>query len=291
MDETIKLYTPRQNRIKYEMLDDIIEEVKNEESKGGKTNKKKEIKLHRSRNDNSTSTKSKWKSRLNSLCEVLVEHEKWISRMTYKHSWFNLVYNWVIWILLAALILSTVFYTIQWQKDRKEQAIRATAYAEWTAEEEAKKKAEKEQQESLEAIEKASEEYTVNRMTTALSKMYYGIKNFETKYHYKELDFKTYGRCGWDRLLSGKYSDRELRDYENFEKILFQEDQFLSCYENNPDVEPYHTMANNHIKEWRAEKVAPVSNDFIYAELTENGVYLRNVYKADGYARRWCYTY
>ena len=210
------------------------------------------------------------------LCEVFKAHDKKEKAMMNRHPWFNLIYNWIIVIGIVALFASFWWWGVQIRNNRKEQAIRESVYAEVQAQEQAKETA------RLEALkaEQETEEYIVNQMVPSLSKLYFGAKNFEGKYHYTELDFETYGRGAWNRLLNPKYPN-------TLDEVVFQKDQFLNCNESNPDVEPYHSMAKRHIEKWRSETVAPVSDDYVYAELTPNGVYLKNDFNADGYAIRW----
>ena len=272
MEETVKVYQPKRSKIHYEMEEGLWdEEVK-------KTKKQKSPKKPVA--PKCSNAKSKWNSRLNSLMEVFAERKEKEAKLNSKHEMFNVTYNWIIVICIVALFASFIWWGTKVHNDNKEASIRATAYAEFEAEREQAAAAEAQAKAEAEAAEKASEEYIVGKMTTALSKMYYGIKSFQDKYHYADEDFETYGRCAYNRMLNPSYSD-------DFAEVVFQEAQFLSCSESNPDVEPYHSMAKKHIQKWRSESVAPVTNDFVYAELTPNGVYLKNDFNADGYSRRW----
>ncbi len=273
MDETIRIYVPTVNALgKHMRPEDKTEEKEETKIEPTETLVKPEPPVQ----------KKPWRKQtyLETLQEVLKERSKQESYMNFRHPWFNLAYNWMIAVLIVAMFASFCWWGAKIRKDYREESIRATAYAEYEAAAQAEKQAEEEAKAKALAEEKASEEYIVNELTTSLSKMYYGVKNFQEKYRYSDTDFETYGRCAWNRMLNPAYSD-------DFAEVVFQPDQFLNCSENNPDVEPYHSMAKKHIQKWRAETVAPVSNDYVYAELTPNGVYLRNEFKADGYARRW----
>lgn len=261
MDESIRIYSPKQ--------DLIPNYASAEDSK----NEKKPM-------PRQTPPKLKWECRHDSLMEVLKERELLERKLHYKHPWIPIITNWVIAGLIVALFVSLIVWAIQIRNDHKEASIRQTAYAEFQAEQEQAAAAEAAAKAEAEAALKASEEYVTGEMTVALSKMYYGIKGFQDKYHYTDEDFETYGRCAYNRMLNPAYSN-------DFIDVVFQEAQFLSCSESNPDVEPYHSMAKKHIQKWRSESVAPVSNDFVYAELTADGVYLKNDFNANGYSRRW----
>lgn len=265
MDETIRVYLPRKELRTERIVDDLEEEP---------------VETPKAKHSHVKEPESIWEDRLRTLREVLAARAKTEGRWRYKHRWFDIVYNWVIGILVVALFVGLICWGVRVVKENKEARIYATAYAEYEAAAQSAKEAEEAAKAQALAAERASEEYIVSEMTSALSKMYYGIKNFEEKYHYSDADFETYGRCAYNRMLNGSYSD-------DFATVVFQPEQFLSCSENNPDVEPYHSMAKKHIQKWRSETVAPVSDDYVYAELTPNGVYLKNEFNADGYARRW----
>ena len=222
--------------------------------------------------------KDPWKklSYLETLMSVFKDREKKERRMMLKFPWFNLVYNWLITIGVIALFASFWWWGVQIRNNHKEQAIRESVYAEVQAQEQAKETA---RLEAL-ALEQSSEDYIVGQMADAMAKLFYGIRNFEEKYHYNETDFETYARCWFNRAENKAYSGDLI-------EVMTQKDQALGYYDSNPVLNNYRKMAEKFIRAWRSESIKPVSNDYVYAELTPNGIYLKNEFNADGYARRW----
>ena len=222
--------------------------------------------------------KDPWKklSYLETLMSVFKDREKKEKRMMLKFPWFNLVYNWLIAIGVITLFASFWWWGVQIRNNHKEQAIRESVYAEVQAQEQAKETA---RLEAL-ALEQSSEDYIVGQMADAMAKLFYGIRNFEEKYHYNETDFETYARCWFNRAENKAYSGDLI-------EVMTQKDQALGYYDSNPVLNNYRKMAEKFIRAWRSESIKPVSNDYVYAELTPNGIYLKNEFNADGYARRW----
>ena len=253
MDETVRIYNPKNNSL----FDDVKNEIKRFDDE---------------MNSNQVPKKQKHETRFDTLRKVVDDIEKRTSRLANNHPWAVIFYRWAIALLIILLFASFVWWGMDIHIRHKAEALTASAMAEVQAEAAARLQAL--------AAEKASEDYVVKEMATSLSKLYYGIKNFEEKYHYSETDFETYGRSVFNRVENSKYPN-DLFD------VINQEKQWVGYSDSNPVIDHYYNLAEKHVRMWRTETTKPVSNDYVFAELTENGIYLRNKFDADGYARRW----
>ena len=185
--------------------------------------------------------------------------------LCFRHPWFNLFYNWLIAVLVLALFGSFVWWGLQISAERKAEQMTATALAAWH----------EEQQAEDEAI-RSSQEYIMDQEAQAVAKAFYGIRLFTEKYHYSEADLVTYARCMFNRAENG-----DLR------VVIGQKDQFAGYADSNPVLQEYYDLALRLVREWHEESVKPVDASYQFAELTTNGIYLKNDLHADGYARRW----
>ena len=236
-----------------------------------KTNSVSPSQKHSNRN-------SKWKSRVDTMREVVNEQIKREHDMMFRHPWFNLVYNWVVVVSVVALFISFGIWGENIRTERKAAALTATAMAEYQSEQNAIEQA---KQQELAAIA-ASEASVMKNEANDIAKVLYGVKNFIEKYHYTEDDLMTLARCIFNRVESKSYSN-------DIHAVVNQEQQWVGYYENNPVVDQYYKIAYNAVNEWHHEETKPIANDFVFAELTPNGIWLKNDIHADGYARRWRY--
>lgn len=210
---------------------------------------------------------SKWKS----MCEVFEAQRKEESVLTFRYPWFNVVYNWVIAALIIILTIGLISWSLDIKTERRAAALTATAMADY----EAGQKAE------LEAIA-AAKDTIMQKESEALARIFYGISKFQDKYGYDDKDFFTLARCVFNRVENSHYSS-------DLEEVVNQKDQWVGYFENNPVLAEYYDLAYKAVQEWHNETIKPISNDFVYAELTPNGIWLKNDFHADGYARRWRY--
>ena len=269
MDETVRIYNPRSNTL-------VIDPYSNDMFYVNLDDVKNEIKRFDDEMSSNQVPKKQKETRFDTLRKVVNDIEKRTSRLANNHPWAVIFYRWAIALLIVLLFASFVWWGMDIHIRHKAEALTASAMAEVQAEAEAKETA------RLQALaaEKASEDYVVKEMATSLSKLYYGIKNFEEKYHYSDTDFETYGRSVFNRVENSKYPN-DLFD------VINQEKQWVGYSDSNPVIDHYYNLAEKHVRMWRTETTKPVSNDYVFAELTENGIYLRNKFDADGYARRW----
>lgn len=210
---------------------------------------------------------------LQEITEERTEHER---QMMFRHPWFNVMYNWLIAILLVALGISVIAWGLDIRTRKQAASMTATALASYQAEQQAEADA-RAREEELAAM---SEDSIRQRMATALAKVYFGADKFRTKYGYTKEDFDTLGRCVANRVENKQYSD-------DFFEVINQKDQWVGYYDTNPVLEDYYNWAMDFITAWRTETIKPVGNDYLWAEFTPNGIFLKNDFRADGYARRW----
>ena len=207
------------------------------------------------------------------ITEEKTEHER---QLMFRHPWFNVMYNWLIAILLVALGISLIAWGLDIRTRKQAASMTATALASYQAEQKAAEDA------RLQAIaaQEATEEYSLDKMATALAKVLYGADRFREKYGYSDADFVTLCRCVTNRVENKAYSD-------DIYQVIDQKDQWVGYYETNPVLDYYYRIAYDFLKGWMHETIKPIGNDYLWAEFTPNGIFLKNDFRADGYARRW----
>ena len=192
--------------------------------------------------------------------------------LCFRHPYFNRMYNWMVGILIIVLFGSFVWWGLDIHSRHMADEMLATTLAAMDAEHAEMIAA----AEAEEAAIRASQEYIQDQEAQAVAKAFYGIHRFIEKYHYSEADLSTYARCMFNRA-----------ENEDLQEVIRLKDQFLGYADDNPVLSEYYEPALKFVKEWHKETIKPIGTDYIFAELTPNGIYLRNEYKADGYARRW----
>lgn len=219
------------------------------------------------------------KSNLDIISEILAERSKQEEYMNFRHPHFNDVYLFVVKLLVIALCASLFWWSVDVYIRHSADKQTATAMAAYQEAQEAQETARLQEL----ALAAQSEEEIQKQMATALAKLFYGASRFEDKYGYDSADFMTLARCVFNRVENKAYSG-------DFYEVLNQENQWIGFYDNNPVLEKYFNLALKAISEWQCETVKPISNDFLWAEFTPQGIYLKNDFNADGYAIRWRYN-
>lgn len=192
--------------------------------------------------------------------------------LCFRHPWFNLAYNWLILALVVMLFGGFVWWGMQIHTQRMADEMLETALAAMDAEHAEMMAA----AEAQEAELKASQEYIMEQEATAVAKAFYGINRFVEKYNYSSDDLATYARCMFNRA-----------EKADLQEVVAVDGQFTGYSDDNPVLAEYYNLALRLVREWHEETVKPCDVSFQFAELTPNGIYLRNQFKADGYARRW----
>lgn len=194
--------------------------------------------------------------------------------MCFRHPWVNIVYNYVIASMIVALMVSFIVWGLDIRTRRQAEEMTATALASWQAEQQAAADAAEQEQAAI----RASEEWLMQQEATAAAKALFPVQNFVDRYHYSESDLLTYLRCMANRADAAGATLQE---------VVAQPGQFLGYADSNPVLTEYYDLAYRFIDEWRHEATKPVDSSYQWAELTPSGIYLKNEFNADGYARRW----
>lgn len=207
--------------------------------------------------------------------QVFAERKRLERNMTFRHPWVPLTYNWVIAILIICIGISMIGWVLDIRTDRIASERAATAMSAYQAE----LKAEEDARAQELAAQQASETAVIEREATAIAKMFYGIRLFIDKYHYSERDLETYARCPFNRKDAGSKL--------SLEEIIAQKDQFTGYFDNNPVLKEYEELARKFVTAWHEETVKPCDTSYQWAELTPDGIFLKNDINADGYSRRY----
>lgn len=192
------------------------------------------------------------------------DQERWLEK---KHPWVEILHNWLIAVLLIILLIGSVAEYAKAETNRKAEEIAAMKIAQM---EEARLA-------ELTAAQQ-EEEYILSQEATEVAKALYGIHLFIDKYGYSEKDLITYVRCMTNRAEASGCSLQE---------VIRTEGQFLGYYEKNAVLDEFYDLALRLVTAWHTETTKPCDVSYQFAELQPDGIYLRNRFEADGYARRW----
>ena len=135
--------------------------------------------------------------------EVFAARAKDEEYMIFRNPWFNMLYNYIIAVLVIALAAALFWWAVDIHYQRKADAQEAIAIASYQAAEQAKADAAEEQR----ILAEQSEEAVVDKMSDALAKLFYGADKFKTKYHYSDADFYTLARCVFNRVDDSRFPD------------------------------------------------------------------------------------
>ena len=213
-------------------------------------------------------------TRIATMQEVFSKRAEQERLLRWKHKGFDLVYNWVMAVSMLTILILLAVWAVQIHIDRKASGLVAVAMADYQAEQQA----DIDRQEAAALAQRQTEEYRMQQEAAAVAKAFYGIRNFVDRYGYSAKDFETYARCMFNRADAGS---------GRLSEVIAQEGQFLAYSDNNPVLDEYYDMALSFVREWHEETTKPVDTSYQFAELTPQGIYLTNVFNADGYARRW----
>lgn len=196
--------------------------------------------------------------------------------LTWRYPWFNVVYNYLIALLVFALACSLYGWGLDvWAQRRADAQTKATVEAMEMArqEEEAAKAAEL-------AAARMSEDAIMQEEAETMAKAFYGIRRFIEKYNYSASDLETYARSMTNRSDAGN-------GINSIKTIVGRKDQYLGYDENNPVLKEYYDIAMAFVKAWHEETTKPCDLSYQFAELTPDGIFLVNEFGAGPYARRF----
>lgn len=206
--------------------------------------------------------------------EILEMHQRTEDAMNFRHPWFNTVYNYLVALCVVTLFAGFVWWGMDIHTRRQAEAMTAAVLAEMDAEHEQMMAEAEAQQAAL----LASEEHIMTEEAKVIARAFFGIRNFVDKYGYTSADLETYARCIFNRCDATGQS---------VEEVVGKKDQFLGYASGNQLVKEYYDLALRLVDEWHHEEVKPCDSSYQWAELNNDGIWLRNSFKADGYQRRW----
>lgn len=208
--------------------------------------------------------------------KVLKSYRTEVETMCFRHPWFNLVYNWIIWCLIIALAVACIGWAMDIRTERRAAALTATAMADWQAERNAEETARMEEMAAIQSSETA----IIRSEAEYVAKLFYGIDRFVNKYNYTEKNLMTYARCVFNRVESSAFPN-------TVSEVISQENQWTGYYDNNPIIKYYYEVALKAVEEWHYESFKPCTIDFLWAEIMPEGIFLKNDFHANAYQPRW----
>lgn len=216
-------------------------------------------------------------SRYETIKGIFAAQKKEEKELSEKYPAFNVFYNWGTMILILILIFGFIQWGVRSSNERKVNSLVAVAMADYQAEQQAIA----DQEAEAKRLEAQSEAVVQKKIAEKLALVYQGADKFVEKYGYSERDFKTLGRCIFNRVENKAYSN------DIFE-VIVQQDQWVGYYgQSGSPMDKYYKMALKHVQEWRTETTKPCSNDYLWAEYTPRGIFLKDTYNAGPYDTRW----
>lgn len=217
-------------------------------------------------------TKSKWKlTRLETIRQILQESAASETKLLAKHPWYGILMNWLVALVVVVGLIVYGVHVMNVRTEEKAALIAATAFADYQAEQEA---AEQARMQAL-AAEQQSQEAVMKAQAKKIAQVLYGIRNFEKKYGYSQDDLITYVRCILNRVDNPNYPN-------TIEEVIDQENQWVGYSRDNPMIGNYYQVAYKALEEWKYEEVKPVSTDHVWAEIGEDGIWLKDRFDTDG---------
>lgn len=220
-------------------------------------------------------------SRYETIKGIFAAQKREEKELSEKYPAFNVFYNWGTMILILILIFGFIQWGVRSSNERKVSSLVAVAMADYQAEQQALADAEADKK--AEEAKKLAESKAVieHNVCTKLALVYQGADKFVDKYGYSERDFKSLGRCIFNRTENPAYPDDII-------KVIDQPDQWVGYYAQNiTPMDKYYQMAVKHYREWKSETTKPISNDYLWAEYTSKGIFLKYKYDAGPYDPRW----
>lgn len=190
--------------------------------------------------------------------DVLREHAEWEDWMERKHPLVEILWRWMIALLLVIALVASLIFFARYRFDSSVKLAVETAMDEehaamMAAAEEAQKK--REEEETALQIREAQ----------ALARALFGIRNFTEKYHYSRNDLVTYMMCPKNRAEA---TGRSIED------VLAEKGQFIAYSTGNTLDKDLYDLALEFVADWHAGKLPECSTKFRYADLSEYGIYL-----------------
>ena len=170
----------------------------------------------------------------------------------------NYVVTVVYLIVLALLFLAIVISLIVIKHNENIRAQAVEAYkAELLA---------KQEEESAQRMEEIRAEAEQRKIEIELfCKLFEGVRRF----NYSAEDLMTYGWCVYNRVDSPLYPN-------TVADVIYQKNQWVAFSDDNVVVSDYYKIAERLVAERHGEDPRPCTTDFLWAELADDGIFLKN---------------
>lgn len=120
--------------------------------------------------------------------------------------------------------------------------------------------------------------------TVLMAKLVAGMRSYVTKYGYTRSDIITYAECALNRVIDSRFKCNTI------EESLLQPNQWAGFSVNNYYSEADYRLAEVIIDDFYSDAPRPVSSEYCYAELKDNGCWLKTDLNVDNYDNVWRYN-
>ena len=224
---------------------------------------------------------SRFQEHRESIRAVLKKRGEEIRSLEGRHPKAVIFLNYIIAILIVALIVSCVGWRIQVIHTRQ---MEEEAHIAWLEQKAAAEQKEQERQAAILAEQRAIAEKQIAE-TTLMAKVLAGLNGFVENYGYSEGDLRTYAECIINRVV-----DKSHGFPNTITEVIMQENQWVGFSENNQVIEKYNKIATEVVGNYYNGAVRPCSSDYCWVELRRDGCWLKNEYSDSPYVKTWRYT-
>ena len=195
------------------------------------------------------------------LRDVFAEQESREEELRLRNPSFSFWYSWLIACLVVALFVSFVIWGGDIKRNSRDEAVRSQVLAEMEAERE-KQAAEAEAAELKAQQEDAALQV---REAQAIARMWFGIRNFTSTYHYTNSDLFTYAYCPYNRAAESG---------DTVEEELAKKGQFIAYSDKNDLQTDLYNLALSFVSDMHAGRLPECDSRFRYAVLRDTGIWL-----------------
>ena len=219
--------------------------------------------------------------RICSWRKVLHEQNVKTQELEKKFPWFPIVYRCVLAVLIVGLFISITVWQIDVRTERRATQMAEAAMADYLsqqAEEQAR-------YEAAQLAEANSERAMREQDTELMAKLLAGINGFVENYGYSEGDVRTYAECVINRVINKGNGFPD-----TISEVILQQSQWVGFSETNQVIDKYYRIASIVVNNYYDGARRPCSDDYCWAELRRDGVWLKNTYDNSRYFSTWRYT-
>lgn len=190
---------------------------------------------------------------------------------------FDIVYLFVVAVLLAVLAISVFVWRANEQKQVYEDNIRAQAVETYKAELQAKA----EEESAARSIAMNSEAARIKYEIDLFAKLFEGVRD----YHFPEYSLITYGLSAYNRVDSEDplYAD-------TLHEVLTQKGQYETFSDDNAVVRDYQKIAEKLVNLRYNGESRPITSDYVWAVFIDGEVWLTKKFGSSNITDYWQYT-